>query len=85
MRRGSHINAFLIRHTYNEFDWLEFCDLENCNWKLKLYKRACEANAAEENSSLIFTVCVKSVPLYHFRLVHVVLHKAMKEIFETHF
>ena len=30
-----------------------------------------EANAAGENSSFIFTVCVKSVPLYHFKLAYV--------------
>ena len=26
----------------------------------------CEANPAGEDSSFIFTFCVKSVPLYHF-------------------
>ena len=31
-------------------------------------KRTCEANPAGKNSSFIFTVCVKSVPLYHFKL-----------------
>ena len=41
--------------------------------------KACEANAAGENTSFIFTVCVKSVPLYHFKLAHVVLHMAVKE------
>ena len=35
--------------------------------------------------SFIFTVCVKSAPLYYFKLVHVVLHMAVKEFFETHF
>ena len=34
-------------------------------------ERTCEANAAGENSSFIFTVCVKSVPLCHFKLAHV--------------
>ena len=38
-----------------------------------------------ENSSSIFTVDVKSVPLYHFTLAYVVLHMAIKEFFETHF
>ena len=38
-----------------------------------------------ENSSFIFTVCVKSVSLYHFKLAYVVLHMAVKEFFETHF
>ena len=36
-------------------------------------ERTCENNAAGENSSFIFTVCVKSVPRYHFKLAHVVL------------
>ena len=30
-----------------------------------------------------FTVCVKSVPLYYFKLAYVVLHMAVKEFFET--
>ena len=32
-----------------------------------------------------FTVYVKSVPLYYFKLAYVVLHMAVKEFFETHF
>ena len=32
----------------------------------------------------IFSVCVKSVPLCHFRLAFVVLHMAGKEFFESH-
>ena len=48
-------------------------------------QRACEANAAGENSSFTFTVCVKSVPLYHFKLAYVVLHVTIKEFFEAHF
>ena len=32
-----------------------------------------------------FTVCVKSVPHYHFKLPYVVLQMAVKEVFETHF
>ena len=47
--------------------------------------RNCEANQAGENSSFIFTVCAKSVPLYHFELAYVVLHVAVKEFFEAHF
>ena len=31
-------------------------------------QQTCEANLAGENSSFIFTVCVKSAPLYHFKL-----------------
>ena len=30
-------------------------------------------------------VFVKSVPLHHFKLAYVVLHKAVKEFFETTF
>ena len=32
-----------------------------------------------------FLQCIKSVPGYHFKLVYVVLHIAVKEFFETHF
>ena len=32
-----------------------------------------------------FSVCVKSVPLYHFKLAYVVLNIAIKAVFETHF
>ena len=48
-------------------------------------QRTCEANQAGENSSLIFTVCVKSVLRYHFKLAYVVVQMAVKEFFETHF
>ena len=48
-------------------------------------QRTCEANAASENSSFIVTVCVKSVPRYHFQLTYVVLQMAVKEFFETQF
>ena len=44
----------------------------------------CKDNLAGENSSSIFTVCVKSVPLYHFKFAYVALHMAVKEFFETH-
>ena len=45
----------------------------------------CEANPAGENSSFVFTVCVKPVPLYDFKLAYVVPHMAVKEFFESHF
>ena len=48
-------------------------------------KRTCEVNAAGENSSFIFTVCVKSVPHYQFKLAYVVLQMSVKEFFKTHF
>ena len=41
-------------------------------------QRTAEANPVGENSSFIFTVCVKSVPLYHFKLAYVVLHMAVR-------
>ena len=47
-------------------------------------KTACEANPVGENSSFILTVCVKSVPFYHFKLAFAVLQMAVKELFETH-
>ena len=53
--------------------------------ELKQRKGTCEANRAGENSSFIFTVCVKSVPCYHFKLAYVVLQMAVKEFFETYF
>ena len=52
---------------------------------MKIGKRTCETNAAGENSSFIFSVFVRSVPCYHFKLAYVVLHMAVKEFFETHF
>ena len=54
-------------------------------FRCSLQQRTCEANPAGENSSFIFTVGVKSVPLYHFMLAYVVLHTAVKEFFESHF
>ena len=36
-----------------------------------------------ENRLFIFTVCVKSVPIYHFKFAYVVLHMAVNEFFET--
>ena len=44
-----------------------------------------EESTAGENSSFIFTVYVKSVPLYSFKLAYVVLHMAVKEFFGSHF
>ena len=52
---------------------------------LNVSKRTCEANPAGENSSFIFAVRVKSVPLYYFKLAYVVQHKAVKEFYETRF
>ena len=44
-----------------------------------------EADRAGENSSFIFTVCIKSVPFYHFKLACVLLHMAVKKFFGTTF
>ena len=48
-------------------------------------QRTCEANPAGENSSFISTVCVKSVPRYHFKLCYVVLHMVVKEFSKPSF
>ena len=60
-----------------------------CGWAVfqtavEQNKRTCEVNPTGENSSFIFTVCVKSVPLDRFKLAYVVLHMAVKGAFETH-
>ena len=46
-----------------------------------ILQRTCEADQAGENSSFIFTVCVRSVPRYHFKLAYVVLQMAVKRSF----
>ena len=43
------------------------------------YERSCEAYLAGESSSFIFTFCVKSIPLYHFKLAYVALRMDGKE------
>ena len=43
------------------------------------------ANQASENSSFIFTVCVRSVPRYHFKVAYVILQMAVKKSFKTDF
>ena len=48
--------------------WLNmFIKFVENNVPINQEERTCEANPAGENSSLIFAVCVKSVPLYHFK------------------
>ena len=71
----SFISSFSLK---NQLKFLKtvFGPISNCSLK---------ANAAVENSSFIFTICIKSVPLYHFKLGYVVLHMAVKEFFQTHF
>ena len=70
----NHMNLDL---TNAIFSALECCNVTN--------KRACEANAAGENSLFIFTVCVISIPLYHFKLAVVLPHLAIKKFFKAHF
>ena len=69
---------------------LLFRELENCSlggdFRVSCHaERTCSANQAGENSSFIFTVCVKSVPRYHFELAYEILQMAVKEFFETDF
>ena len=51
----------------------------------KAGKRTCEANPVGGNSSFIFIVGVKSVPLYHFKLAYVILLMAVTEFFGSRF
>ena len=60
----------------------DFSLTKKCYSKVVISERTCEANPAVENSSFILTVCVKFVPLYHFKLAYVVLHMAVKEFFK---
>ena len=46
-------------------------------------KRICQVNTMGESSSFIFTFYVKTVPVYDFRLVWVVIHPSIKEFFKT--
>ena len=62
---------------------LEMTSLSCCH--TSVLQRTLEANPASENGLFIFTACIKSVPLYHFKLADVVLHMAVKKFFETHF
>ena len=49
----------------------------------ELLQRTCEVNRMGENSSYNFICYVKTVPVYDFQLVLVVLHKSVKEFFKT--
>ena len=51
----------------------------------EIIKSHCKASPGGENSSFIFTACVKSVPVYHFKLPCVVLRTAVKKVLKTHF
>ena len=53
--------------------------LESNLWK----QRTCKGNPTGENSSFIFTVCAKYVPLYHSNFAFVVLHMAVKEFLKA--
>ena len=47
--------------------------------KIKSNKGSVKLMQLSENSSFIFTVCVRSVPRYHFKLAHVILQMAVKD------
>ena len=63
--------------------FVAYDSIQTCSFISHRLENTFEANLAGENSSLIFTVCVKSVPLYNFKLVHVVLQMAVKEFSEA--
>ena len=44
-------------------------------YHLKLSAKDLSSYQAGENSSFIFTVCVKLVPRYHFKLAYVILQR----------
>ena len=46
-------------------------------------QRTCEVNRMGENGSFILTCYMKTVPVYDFILVWVVLHPPVKEFFKT--
>ena len=78
--RDDYISDYETFLANTEMTNMRFCHMQNlCT------ERSCEANTAGESSSFIFTVCIKSAPLYHFKLAYAVLHMAIKEFFETHF
>ena len=55
------------------------------NFATNIRIKTCEANSVGENSSFISPCCIKSVSLYHFKLLYVVLHMTLKEFLETLF
>ena len=57
----------------------------SCDSGYKFLKGPVKLTETGENSSFIFTVCVKSVPRYHFKLVYVILQMALKDFYETNF
>ena len=62
----------------NEREAAELQSMEGGEITETALERTCEANPVAENSSLIFTVGVRPVPLYHFKLAYVVVHMAVK-------
>ena len=62
---------FLFQKRFTDLDYLDrFSIFERFCKPWHELQRACEANAVGENSSFVFTVCVKSVPLLHFKLTY---------------
>ena len=77
-----------IKYSWGKIALLFFCILcQNCvgSSTSDREQRTCEANPEGDSSSFIFAVCVKSIPLYHFKLAYVVLHMAVKEFFGSPF
>ena len=52
-------------------------------WDVGSRERACEVNGMGENGSFILTCYIKTVSVYDFKLVWVVLHLPVKEFFKT--
>ena len=46
-------------------------------------QRTCEINRMGESGSFILTCYIKTVPVYDFKLVWVLLHPPVKEFFKT--
>ena len=64
--------------TFSNYPTILISSCYSAELLLKRIKRA-------KNSSFIFTVWVKSVPRYDFKLAYVIVQMAVKEFFETHF
>ena len=58
---------------YKIFEAIKFIEKELTQW-------TCEVNGMGENSSFIFTSYVKTVPVYDFELVWVVLHPPVRDV-----
>ena len=52
-------------------------------YDVSLSQRTCEVNRTGENGFFILTCYIKTVPVYDFKLVWVILHLPVKEFFKT--